>query len=77
MAGRGCVCCRVGAASWYAAGVWRWLGHTKMRVVLRLSAFSVLCIGVQIAWNGAKALIEELANPSEPAAMPFAPAAGK
>ncbi|MEO8738489.1 MAG: MarC family protein [Casimicrobiaceae bacterium] len=61
----------------YAERVSTWLGHTKMMVVLRLSAFIVLCIGVQIAWNGAKALIEELANPSEPAAMPFAPAAGK
>jgi hypothetical protein len=29
-------------------------------VVLRLSAFIVLCIGVQIAWNGAKALVEEV-----------------
>ena len=29
-------------------------------VVLRLSAFIVLCIGVQIAWNGVKALVEEL-----------------
>lgn len=37
--------------------------------VLRLSAFIVLCIGVQIAWNGVKALVEEF-----PFAAPLAPA---
>lgn len=44
----------------YAEHVSRWLGHSRMMAVLRLSAFIVLCIGVQIAWNGVKALIEEL-----------------
>ncbi len=44
----------------YAERVAHWLGHTRLMVVLRLSAFIVLCIGVQIAWNGAKALVEEL-----------------
>jgi len=29
-------------------------------VVLRLSAFIVLCIGVEIAWNGVKALASEI-----------------
>jgi hypothetical protein len=29
-------------------------------VVLRLSAFIVLCIGVQITWNGIKALASEM-----------------
>jgi multiple antibiotic resistance protein len=50
----------------YAERVAIWLGHTRMMAVLRLSAFIVLCIGVQIAWNGARALLEEL---------PFAPSA--
>jgi multiple antibiotic resistance protein len=44
----------------YAERVALWLGHTRLMVVLRLSAFIVLCIGVQIAWNGTRALIEEL-----------------
>lgn len=44
----------------YAERVSLWLGHSRMMVVLRLSAFIVLCIGVQIGWNGVKALIEEL-----------------
>ncbi len=51
----------------YAERVAIWLGHTRLMVVLRLSAFIVLCIGVQIAWNGVKALVEEL---------PFAPVQG-
>ncbi len=44
----------------YADSVSRWLGHTRMMAVLRLSAFIVLCIGVQIAWNGVMGLIAEL-----------------
>jgi multiple antibiotic resistance protein len=44
----------------YAERVSLWLGHSRMMVVLRLSAFIVLCIGVQIGWNGVKGLIEEL-----------------
>jgi len=52
----------------YAERVALWLGHSRLMVVLRLSAFIVLCIGVQIAWNGAKALVEEF-----PFAAPAAP----
>jgi multiple antibiotic resistance protein len=44
----------------YAERVALWLGHTRMMVVLRLSAFIVLCIGVEITWNGIKALASEL-----------------
>jgi multiple antibiotic resistance protein len=44
----------------YANRVALWLGHTRMMVVLRLSAFIVLCIGVEIAWNGVKALATEI-----------------
>ena len=44
----------------YAERVAQWLGHSRLMVVLRLSAFIVLCIGVQIAWNGTRALVEEL-----------------
>jgi multiple antibiotic resistance protein len=44
----------------YAERVGSWLGHSRTMVVLRLSAFIMLCIGVEIAWNGAKALLSEL-----------------
>jgi len=44
----------------YAPRVAQWLGHTRVMVVLRLSAFIVLCIGVEIAWNGVKSLMSEL-----------------
>jgi multiple antibiotic resistance protein len=35
----------------------RALGATGMSVILRLSSFLLVCIGVQILWNGAKALL--------------------
>lgn len=35
----------------------RALGATAMSVIIRLSSFLLVCIGVQILWNGAKALI--------------------
>jgi multiple antibiotic resistance protein len=41
----------------YAERIGRWIGHRGMLVVLRLSAFIVLCIGVQITWNGVKTLL--------------------
>lgn len=44
----------------YAQRVAHWLGHTRLMVVLRLSAFIVLCIGVEITWNGIRALASEL-----------------
>lgn len=34
----------------------RWLGESAMSVFLRLSSFILLCIGVQILWNGVRAL---------------------
>jgi multiple antibiotic resistance protein len=36
------------------------LGQTVMNVILRLSSFILLCIGVQIAWNGVAALLRSL-----------------
>jgi len=38
----------------------RVLGATAMSVILRLSSFLLVCIGVQILWNGAKALLASL-----------------
>jgi multiple antibiotic resistance protein len=44
----------------YADRVSRVIGETGMSVLLRLSAFILLCIGVQIVWNGASALLRSL-----------------
>jgi multiple antibiotic resistance protein len=38
----------------------RILGATGMTVITQLSSFFLVCIGVQIAWNGIKALLESL-----------------
>lgn len=38
----------------------RILGATGMTVITQLSSFFLVCIGVQIAWNGLKALLESL-----------------
>jgi multiple antibiotic resistance protein len=39
----------------------RTLGRTGMTVVTKLSSFLLVCIGVQIGWNGIKELLESLA----------------
>lgn len=36
------------------------LGATAMTVIIQLSSFLLVCIGVQIAWNGIKALLESV-----------------
>ncbi|HET6208443.1 MAG TPA: MarC family protein [Terracidiphilus sp.] len=36
------------------------LGPTAMSVMTRLSAFLLTCIGLQIVWNGVRALVREL-----------------
>jgi multiple antibiotic resistance protein len=38
----------------------RFLGEVGLSVFLRLSAFIVICIGVQITWNGVAALVHGL-----------------
>jgi multiple antibiotic resistance protein len=40
------------------------IGHQGMIIVVRLSAFIVLSIGVQIGWNGVKALLKEIGIPA-------------
>lgn len=41
----------------FAERIARALGRTVMNVILRLMSFILLCIGVQILWNGVKALL--------------------
>jgi len=38
----------------------RVVGKTGMNVIVRLSAFLLVCIGVQIIWNGVSALVSSL-----------------
>jgi multiple antibiotic resistance protein len=42
----------------FAERIERWLGETAMNVLIRLSSFILLCIGVQILWNGVSALLK-------------------
>jgi multiple antibiotic resistance protein len=44
----------------YAERLERFLGEVGLGVFLRLSAFIVICIGVQITWNGIAALVHSL-----------------
>ena len=37
------------------------VGSTGMNVILRLSSFLLVCIGVQILWNGASSLLKSIA----------------
>jgi len=46
----------------YADRILRRLGPTGSAVLLRLSAFILLCIGVQIMWNGASSLWRSLSG---------------
>ncbi len=43
----------------FADRVARILGPTGMSVIMRLSSFLLLCIGVQILWNGLRILISQ------------------
>ena len=44
----------------YAHRIGKLIGSTGMNVVVRLSAFIMLCIGVGISWTGVKALLAEI-----------------
>jgi len=38
------------------------VGESGMGIILRLSSFLLVCIGVQIMWNGVSALIHTFAS---------------
>jgi multiple antibiotic resistance protein len=44
----------------YAHRVSKHIGNIGMKVIVRLSAFILLCIGVSISWSGIKALLLEI-----------------
>jgi multiple antibiotic resistance protein len=41
----------------FAESVGRILGETSMNIFIRLSSFILVCIGVQIVWNGVSAFL--------------------
>jgi multiple antibiotic resistance protein len=47
----------------YAGRMLRVLGETGTSVLIRLSAFILLCIGVQIFWTGAVVLLAAVPTP--------------
>jgi len=44
----------------FAERLARFLGETAMNVFVRLTSFILVCIGVQIVWNGVRALVASL-----------------
>jgi len=42
----------------FAERIGRTLGDSAMNVIIRLSSFILVCIGVQILWNGLRALLQ-------------------
>jgi multiple antibiotic resistance protein len=44
----------------FAEPMGRFLGDTAMSIFIRLSSFILLCIGVQIVWNGASKLLSTI-----------------
>ena len=46
----------------FAESLARALGESAMNVILRLSSFILVCIGVQILWNGLSALLRTVAH---------------
>ena len=38
------------------------LGESAMNIFIRLSSFILVCIGVQISWNGLSALLRTVLN---------------
>ena len=46
----------------FAERIGRTLGESAMNVTIRLSSFILVCIGVQILWNGVSALVRTVAR---------------
>jgi multiple antibiotic resistance protein len=46
----------------FAERIGRTLGDSAMNVIIRLSSFILVCIGVQILWNGLSALLRTVAR---------------
>ncbi len=58
------VCVAIYGCYRYAQRLGDLVGTTGTMVLMRLSAFVLLCIGVQIAWNGASTLVRDFSSPA-------------
>jgi len=47
----------------FAEPIGRFLGDTALNIIVRLSSFMLLCIGVQIVWDGVHALLRTVVGP--------------
>lgn len=56
----GLIAISVALCYWFSDRLARTLGKTAMTVIVRLSAFLLVCIGVQIMWNGISALLSSI-----------------
>jgi len=56
----GLIAISIALCYWFADRLARTLGKTAMTVIVRLSAFLLVCIGVQIMWNGVSALLTSI-----------------
>ena len=56
----GLIAISVALCYWFADRLARTLGRTATTVIVRLSAFLLVCIGVQIMWNGISALLSSV-----------------
>jgi multiple antibiotic resistance protein len=57
VAGVVAICLTIYLCYRFAAQLVAWLGESGTNVVIRLSAFILLCIGIQILWDGVSALL--------------------
>jgi multiple antibiotic resistance protein len=57
LVGPACVAVSIFLSYRFAERLAHMLGPTAMNVIVRLTSFILLCIGVQILWNGARAVV--------------------
>ena len=56
----GVIAVSIALCYWFADRLARTMGKTGIAVIIRLSAFLLVCIGVQIMWNGVSALLSSI-----------------
>jgi multiple antibiotic resistance protein len=56
------ICVTIYVCYRFAAPLARFLGQVGINVMVRLSAFILVCIGIQIAWSGISALAHSLGH---------------
>ena len=54
------LCLAIYALYRYADRIAQWMGPTGSSIVMRLSAFLLFCIGIQVLWTGVAALVASL-----------------